>query len=248
MIKQIGEKLKQNAQRITIGLGLALIFLCHSLGVIQIPALNKLDNYIYDARLRMTAPGGIDERIVILDIDEKSLAEVGRWPWSRNKLAELTTRLFDHYRIKVLGFDVVFTERDQSSGLSSLDSIAKGTLKNDSTFQQTLKSIRGSLDYDQQFADSLDGRPVVLGYTFNQEAKNGALPAPVLPTSATVCPTPHQGASSPAASGAWAFSATTCNPRCNPTTRSRQGATSGTRSALVSTTTGRVPASFARAR
>ena len=181
MIKQIGEKLKQNAQRITIGLGLALIFLCHSLGVIQIPALNKLDNYIYDARLRMTAPGGIDERIVILDIDEKSLAEVGRWPWSRNKLAELTTRLFDHYRIKVLGFDVVFTERDQSSGLSSLDSIAKGTLKNDSTFQQTLKSIRGSLDYDQQFADSLDGRPVVLGYTFNREAKNGALPAPVLP-------------------------------------------------------------------
>ena len=31
-------------------------------------------------RLRMTMPGGRDERIAILDIDEKSLAEVGRWP------------------------------------------------------------------------------------------------------------------------------------------------------------------------
>ncbi|HEU0259552.1 MAG TPA: adenylate/guanylate cyclase domain-containing protein [Burkholderiales bacterium] len=28
-------------------------------------------------------PGGRDERIAILDIDERSLAEVGRWPWSR---------------------------------------------------------------------------------------------------------------------------------------------------------------------
>lgn len=30
-------------------------------------------------RLRTTMPGGRDERIAILDIDEKSLAEVGRW-------------------------------------------------------------------------------------------------------------------------------------------------------------------------
>lgn len=181
MIKQIGEKLKQNAQRITIGLGLALIFLCHSLGVIQIPALNKLDNYIYDARLRMTAPGGIDERIVILDIDEKSLAEVGRWPWSRNKLAELTTRLFDHYNIKVLGFDVVFAEPDQSSGLSSLDTLAKGPLKNDAAFHSALKSVRGDLDYDQQFADTVSKHPVVLGYTFSTGQKSGALPEAVLP-------------------------------------------------------------------
>ena len=69
MIKQIAEKLKQNVQRIAIGLGIALVFLCHSTGIIQIPLLNTLDNYIYDARLRMTMPGGIDERIVILDID-----------------------------------------------------------------------------------------------------------------------------------------------------------------------------------
>lgn len=98
------------------------------------PALHKLDNYIYDARLRLTTLGGIDERIVILDIDEKSLAEVGRWPWSRNKLAELTTRLFDDYNIKVLGFDVVFAEPDQSSGLSSLDTLANGPLKSDAAF------------------------------------------------------------------------------------------------------------------
>lgn len=181
MIKQIGDKLKQNIQRITIGLGLALVFLCHSLGVVEIPALHKLDNYIYDARLRLTTLGGIDERIVILDIDEKSLAEVGRWPWSRNKLAELTTRLFDDYNIKVLGFDVVFAEPDQSSGLSSLDTLANGPLKSDAAFHSALKSIRGGLDYDQQFADAVSKHPVVLGYTFSDGRKSGALPEAVLP-------------------------------------------------------------------
>ena len=157
------------------------MFLCHSTGIIQIPLLNTLDNYIYDARLRMTMPGGIDERIVILDIDEKSLAEIGRWPWSRNKLAELVNRLFDHYNIRILGFDVVFTEPDTSSGLPSLDAMANGPLKNDTTFASTLKSIRGTLDYDQQFADAVGKHPVVLGYTFSTDRKSGALPEPVLP-------------------------------------------------------------------
>ena len=32
-------------------------------------------------------PGGVDPRVVILDIDEKSLGEIGRWPWSRDLMA-----------------------------------------------------------------------------------------------------------------------------------------------------------------
>jgi adenylate cyclase len=52
----------------------------------------------------------LDERVVIVDIDEKSLAKVGRWPWGRNKLAELTNELFDRQKIALLGFDVVFAE------------------------------------------------------------------------------------------------------------------------------------------
>ena len=181
MIKRIGDRLKQNAQRISIGLGIALVFLCHAIGLIQIPLINTLDNYIYDARLRMTMPRGVDQRVVILDIDEKSLAEVGRWPWSRNKLAKLTNRLFDDYNIRILGFDVVFTEPDESSGLSSLNAMANGPLKSDPAFHSALQSIRSKLDYDQQFASSLTNRAIVLGYAFNNEAKNGALPPPTLP-------------------------------------------------------------------
>ena len=164
-----------------LGLAIALFFLCHSADWVRIPLINTLDAFIYDSRLRLTAPGGVDERIVIVDIDEKSLAEVGRWPWSRNKMAELTNRLFDHYGIAILGFDVVFAEPDQSSGLPSLEALAKGSLKDDQSFQSALSSIRNTLDYDRQFAEELQKHPVVLGYYFNNRTGNGALPAPVLP-------------------------------------------------------------------
>ena len=70
---------------------LPLVFaLLHAVGVVRLGVLERLDNIIYDTRLRATMPGTLDDRVVIVDIDEKSLAEVGRWPWGRNRLAELT--------------------------------------------------------------------------------------------------------------------------------------------------------------
>lgn len=179
--------MKKNLVRIALGLVLALVFLGHAAKVYQISLLNTLDAFVYDTRLRLTTKGGVDERIVILDIDEKSLAEVGRWPWSRDTMAALVTGLFDRYKIALLGFDVVFAEPDRSSGLSSLESIAGSVLKNDAAFQAALKGLRGELDFDRRFAESLRNRPVVLGFYFtnvDQANRNGALPAPTLASGA----------------------------------------------------------------
>ncbi|MCP2937546.1 CHASE2 domain-containing protein, partial [Salmonella enterica subsp. enterica serovar Typhimurium] len=79
--------------------------------------LGNLDHIAYDTKLSLTMPGTRDDRVVILDIDERSLAEVGRWPWGRERLATLMDKLFDHYGVMLLGIDVVFAEPDTSSGL-----------------------------------------------------------------------------------------------------------------------------------
>jgi len=175
--------LKKNLIRIVLGLLLGLVFLGHSARIYQIPLLNTLDAFVYDARLRLTTKGGVDERIVILDIDEKSLAEIGRWPWSRDKMAALVTRLFDSYGVSILGFDVVFAEADSSSGLASLEAIAESDLKGDAAFQSTFKRLRSGLDYDRRFAEALSNRPVVLGYYFtniDKSHRSGSLPEPVI--------------------------------------------------------------------
>jgi len=135
----------------------------------------------------MTMPRGNERGIVILDIDEKSLGEIGRWPWSRRLMAETVTKLFDRHGIAVLGFDVVFAERDSSSGVEALDALAQGELRQSAAFQQAYRELRPKLDNDAYFAAAIRGRPVVLGYYFNSEGKAvraNALPDPVLPKGA----------------------------------------------------------------
>ena len=161
-----------------------LIFaLMHANSVLPIGVVNRLDDIIYDARLRATMPQTVDDRIVIVDIDEKSLAEIGRWPWSRNRLADLVDELFVGQKTALLGFDLVFAEADDSSGLNQLKLLAKNELRDQPGFAEKLAQLQSRLDYDELFAKSLENRPVVLGYylTSDRDGRvSGVLPAPVM--------------------------------------------------------------------
>lgn len=177
------ELIAKHWSRIAITLIPLVFALLHAVGVLPIGFLNRLDDIIYDARLRATMPRTMDERIVIVDIDEKSLAEIGRWPWGRNKLAGLVDELFDRQKIALLGFDVVFAEPDESSGLKRLREMAQSELRDTAGFQERLNQLQGSLDYDAAFARALQKRPVVMGYYFTSDRDgrtSGMLPQPVM--------------------------------------------------------------------
>ena len=177
--------MRKHTLRIAFGLVVMVIFLLHGLGVLQLGLVQQLELWSYDHRLLQTMPGGVDDRIVIVDIDEKSLAEVGRWPWGRNKVAQLTDQLFDHYGVAVVGFDVVFAEPDTSSGLLELEALARGALSNDAGFKKALSQSRTKLDYDALLSSRFKERPLVLGYYFSNDVggksrTSGLLPPPVL--------------------------------------------------------------------
>jgi adenylate cyclase len=169
--------------RIAVTLIPLVFALLHASGILHIGVLQRLDDIIYDARLRATMPSAPDERIVIVDIDEKSLAEVGRWPWGRNRLAELVTELMERQNAALLGFDVVFAEPDESSGLKRLRQMAQAELKDQTGFAEKVNQLQAALDYDTLFARALDKRPVVLGYYFTSDRDgraSGVLPGPVM--------------------------------------------------------------------
>ena len=65
---------------------MVLLFVGHAATLYKIGFITQLENIVYDYRLRFTMPGTPDDRIVILDIDERSLdpRALGRWPWSRD--------------------------------------------------------------------------------------------------------------------------------------------------------------------
>lgn len=165
--------------RIAVTLVPFVFALLHLLGVLELGALHRLDNLIYDARLRAFMPRTLDSRIVIVDVDEKSLAQIGRWPWSRDVLADLVDQLFDKHAIGLLGIDVVLAEPDTSSGLQHLRSLAANELKADAAFAAQVDRLAPRLDFDARFAAALVNRPVVLGYFFSHGSafrSGGALP------------------------------------------------------------------------
>ena len=170
--------------RIGLGLAVVLLFVLHGTHIINLPLVNGLEGSLYDARLRSTMPDTVNPQVVIIDIDEKSLKEEGRWPWSRARLGELIRQLVDHYKVAVVGMDVVYAEAENQSSLKMIERLAKqGGMESRET-QKLMDKLQPLLDGDKKYARELKGRNVILGYYFktdsNLESENisGKLPPP----------------------------------------------------------------------
>ena len=137
----------------------------------------RLDAMLGDWRMRAETPQ-LDRRIVIVDIDEQSLARVGRFPWSRDVQARLVRQLTGHYGVAALGFDISFPEADTSSGYAVLQGLAQGELAGVAGLPAQLEKLRPAMDYDGLFAEAMRGQPVVLGYSVSEQQRKGVLPKP----------------------------------------------------------------------
>jgi len=156
--------------------------LAHAIGIWPIHVISQIERAISDARLRVFAPRTLDPRVVIVDVDEKSLAEIGRWPWGRDQLAALSDELFARQKAAVVGFDMVFAEPDISSGLPTLERLAAEV----PALAGPLATWRKNLDQDARFARALIDRHAVLGFylTSDRSARRvGVLPAPMFDAS-----------------------------------------------------------------
>lgn len=170
----------QRSIRYALSLILTTVFLLHVAGMINIPILTNIENWSYDSRLKMTLPENVDTQVVIVDIDEISLNEIGQWPWNRNILAKINDALFDHYQVKAFGYDIVFAEPDIDEGAKLLDKMASGSLKNNTGFIKEYRHVISSLQHDQRFAEALKNRKTVMGFVLGgTDTSKGSLPEAV---------------------------------------------------------------------
>ncbi|MEO8103776.1 MAG: adenylate/guanylate cyclase domain-containing protein [Betaproteobacteria bacterium] len=188
--------------RASLGLGVVALFIAYYVidysyqdrARSSISFLQRLEEQAYDIRLRATMPEKIDPRIVIIDVDERTLAAEGRWPLSRDRWVLMLKQLFDVYKLKVVAFDVFFSEPDSSSGLDKLETMGNTVFKSSAEFQERLKELRPTLDYDAQFAETIKKYPVVLAFAGSNERTGleklelGVLPTPTFLSSAFKSP------------------------------------------------------------
>ncbi len=168
--------MNQRTIRTLTGLLLTLIMVFPVIQGDRPELLQRFEYDLYDLRLRQFLSEDKDPRIVIIDVDEKSLAAEGRWPWNRTKLAVMLDQLFDTYGVAIVGFDMVFSESDQSVDLEVLRA-----LLNQNPDVTGLNYALKQLDSDQVFSQAIADRPVVLGYLFDRSRKELAIGHPGKP-------------------------------------------------------------------
>ncbi|HEY3158097.1 MAG TPA: CHASE2 domain-containing protein [Vicinamibacterales bacterium] len=109
------------------------------------PFLTPLEYRAYDLLVRSAEMKPQSGQVVIVDVDERSLATVGQWPWRRDVVAGLVTRLRD-MGASVVALDIIFAEPDRNGGV----------------------------DADAALAGALAGGRVVIGYAMTFDTPTGA--------------------------------------------------------------------------
>ena len=139
------------------GLAAVLLFclLFISFGTDKPALLQALDNQLTSAMFRWRGAEPPRHPIIIVDIDEKSLARIGQWPWPRDTVARLVEQI-SRQGAKVIGLDMMFIEPDRTSPINFFQhypQLGDGPAK-----------LLPGLDHDQQLGDALAESVSVLGY------------------------------------------------------------------------------------
>ena len=137
--------------------------------VVEPPIVTSLRNAVFDGYQRIFPRQRISEPAVIVEIDERSLASIGQWPWPRVRLAELIDRISEHQPLAI-GLDLLFPEPDRFSPAAMALSLPVMPTE----LAEKLKAFPSG---DAVFAKSLRDRNVVLGIA-GTEAVDPRFPAP----------------------------------------------------------------------
>jgi len=141
-------------RRLVFACGVVPVIVTAILALYRPPWLARLDDTVYDTLLRSSRPQRPSDRIVIIDVDERSLSTVGQWPWRRDVIATLIGRL-RAMGASTIALDIIFAEFDR--------------------YEHVDRRARGPHDAAQRtpddvLADALKDGRVVLGYALTFDA------------------------------------------------------------------------------
>ncbi len=146
-----------------LALGLLLVML--ALRVWDPAPLEILRLKTFDLYQQLTEPKPQQSQVLVVDIDEKSLTELGQWPWSRTTLAQLVSEIAAGGAV-VVTFDILFPEHDRTSP----QTIARTVESYDPETARRLRQLKSN---DEVLAEAMRNTRVVLGQSGFHKAIEG---------------------------------------------------------------------------
>ena len=155
--------------RTVLLLGLILAILAAALVMFEVRPFSQFDRMNYDFMLNLIDRKPVDNKVIIIDIDEPSLARYGQWPWPRNLIAQMLD-IVAKGDPDFVGIDILFAESDRTS---------LGPLSRELKVNFGLKFDTGRLpaemiDHDAALAKTLQSGPFSLGimFRFGRDARS----------------------------------------------------------------------------
>ncbi|HPW23529.1 MAG TPA: CHASE2 domain-containing protein [Smithellaceae bacterium] len=169
------ERLKKRLQLTPVKITFLVILIVLLLFSLDFRFLRFMELKSLDLRIASRGTQLPGSETVIAVIDEKSLSKLGRWPWSRATMAQLVNML-TAAGAKAIGFDVVFSEPDESAHLQTIDNliheIKKSGIK-DENIIYLLDQKKAVGDADALLAHSMSrAKNITLGYFFHLSLKD----------------------------------------------------------------------------
>ena len=102
-------------RRFIVLCGIVPVLAAGALALFRPSFLTPLEYRTYDTLVRSAGTRPHSGGVVIVDVDEKSLSAIGQWPWRRDVIARLITRLRE-MGASAVALDIIFPEADRNGG------------------------------------------------------------------------------------------------------------------------------------
>jgi len=153
------KKIPIKREDVLIGVLVTLIFIFFSVKAFSF--FESLERVVYGIEMRLDLPRNVgDNKIAIVNIDHKSLKQLGPWPWPRHVIAEMITILKNN-GARLIGLDMIFSNREQNQGLMEVRGLHEAissrgeTPGKDAWILNRLEEIQRKLDNDKILSQSV---------------------------------------------------------------------------------------------
>ena len=176
MLQTITKFIEKHAKWLGMPLVIFMAVMALAIAVVKPSSIAQFELKSLDLRFQARGPIAADPRVVIVAVDDDSLSEVGRWPWSRDKIATLVDKTMGQYGAKSLGFDMVFSEEQSNAVEETIRFLQqKGSSDPEAVANlEWLSSYRSLGDVDAVLESTLNKykSQVVPGYFFYPQGAN----------------------------------------------------------------------------
>ena len=155
------KKIPIKREDILIGVLVAVLFILPLLFQLSLGIFESLERVVYGVEMRLDAPRNVGQnKIAIVNIDNKSIKQLGPWPWPRRVIADMIGILKDN-GAKLIGLDLLYSNREQNQGLMEVRDLHGAILrqgkptKKDTWILNRLEEIEKNLDNDKILSHSV---------------------------------------------------------------------------------------------